>query len=363
MASINNLTAVYADKCCLASSTGVSEISDTYATKTEVENLNFTTDITANTDAIAVLNAKQLQNFNNINAINDDLTNNYQTNTVLATNFYNKTEIDSTFTNYYTSTQIDTNLSTNYQNNTFLATNFYNKGEVDTLIAGAGGGPGYTDAEIDNLLDLRVPKSDFTDRFSTFPIIDCSAPTIIHSGLTLNNETINIAPTTGLLFSNQTGGGDKIISVFKNATNYITLQGNKINANATSDDSVVDLNLNPTGNINVNNDLSVNNVNITTNVTIGGEIDITSNLTVKGDIELTNGNTSIERYTNATKSNVSMDLTINETANAIRLINGTNDDTDTNTYIECNNTTGGTTFFKPTYFKDSIYYETDFQYF
>ena len=160
-----------------------------------------------------------MQNFNNINAINDDLTNNYQTNTVLATNFYNKTEIDSTFTNYYTSTQIDTNLSTNYQNNTLLATNFYNKGEVDTLIAGAGGGPGYTDAEIDNLLDLRVPKSDFTDRFSTFPIIDCSAPTIIHSGLTLNNETINIAPTTGLLFSNQTGGGDKIISVFKNATN------------------------------------------------------------------------------------------------------------------------------------------------
>ena len=67
MASINNLTAVYADKLYLAS--GVSEISDTYATKTEVENLNFATDITANTDAIAVLNAKRLQNFNNINAI------------------------------------------------------------------------------------------------------------------------------------------------------------------------------------------------------------------------------------------------------------------------------------------------------
>ena len=33
MASINNLTAVYADKFYLASSTGVSEISDTYATK------------------------------------------------------------------------------------------------------------------------------------------------------------------------------------------------------------------------------------------------------------------------------------------------------------------------------------------
>ena len=40
MASINNLTAVYADKFYLASSTGVSEISDTYATKTELGDTN-----------------------------------------------------------------------------------------------------------------------------------------------------------------------------------------------------------------------------------------------------------------------------------------------------------------------------------
>ena len=172
-------------------------------------------------------------------------------------NFYNKTEIDATFTNYYTSTQIDTNLSTKYLNNTLLATNYYNKGQVDTLIAGAGGGGGYTDTAIDNLLNLRVPKSDFADRFSTFPIIDCSAPTIIHSGLTLNNSTINISPLAGLLFSNQTGGGDKVVSQFKNATNYITLQGNKIIANATSDDSFVDLNLKPSGNVNITNDLSL----------------------------------------------------------------------------------------------------------
>ena len=63
MASINNLTAVYADKFYFASSTGVSEISDTYATKTEVENLNFTTDITANTDAIAVFKRKAIAKF------------------------------------------------------------------------------------------------------------------------------------------------------------------------------------------------------------------------------------------------------------------------------------------------------------
>ena len=54
-----------------------------------------------------------------------------------------------------------------------------------------------------------------------------------------------------------------------------------------------------------------------------------------------------------------MDLSINETASAIRLINGTNDDTDTSTYLECNNTTGGTTLFKPTYFKDTVNYESE----
>ena len=77
---------------------------------------------------------------------------------------------------------------------------------------------------------------------------------------------------------------------------------------------------------------------------------------VSNPIELVDANTSIERYTNATKSNISLDLSINETASAIRLINGTNDDTDTNTYIECNNTTNGTTFFKQVF----IYGATSF---
>ena len=262
------MSTVYANEIYKIFSTGVSEISDTYATKAELTSINTanSADITANTDAIAILNTKQLQNFNNINDTNTDLTNNYQTNTALATNFYNKTEIDSTFNNYYTSTQIDTNLSTNYQTNaqlgvnyynkseidtnlstnfqtnTQLATNYYNKGEVDILLAGAGSG-GYTDTEIDNLLDLRVPKSDFTNRFSANPIIDCSAPTVIHSGLTLNNSTINISPVAGLLFSNQTGGGDKVLAEFKNATSYLTLQGDKIFCNNTSDDTIKQLDL------------------------------------------------------------------------------------------------------------------------
>ena len=251
--TLNNTNTLTADNIIL----GGTELSQIYATKSEVGN---NAQITTNTDDIAVLNTKQLQNFNSITAINTDLTNNYQTNTQLASNFYNKTEIDTALTNYYTSSQIDTNLSTNYQNNTLLATNFYNKSEVDTLIAGAGGGGGgYTDTEIENLLALRVPVSDFTDRFKANPIIDCSAPTVIHSGLTLNNETINISPTTGLLFSNQFGGGDKIVSVFKNATNYLTLQGNKIIANDTGDDSLTNLDLNPSNSVSVN-DLNIGGI-------------------------------------------------------------------------------------------------------
>ena len=341
--TLNNTNTLTADNIII----GGTELSQIYATKAEIGN---NAQIATNTDDIAILNTKQLQNFTNIDAINTNLTNNYQTNTQLSSNFYNKTEVDSTFSNYYTSTQIDTNLSTNYQNNTLLATNFYNKTEVDGLIAGAGGGGGYTDTEIDNLLDLRVPVSDFTDRFKTNPIIDCSAPTVIHSGLTLNNETINISPTTGLLFSNQFGGGDKIVSVFKNATNYITLQGNKIISNATSDDSVVDLELNPSGNVNITNDLSL------TNLTADG-INLTNNINIGGNIELTDSNTSIERYNNATKSNTSMDIRTNQ--EATRLILGGASDGDTNTYLECNNSTGGTTLFKPTYFKDTVNYEND----
>ena len=69
-------------------------------------------DIATHTNDISVLNTKQIQNFAGITDINDNLTNNYQTNTQLATNFYNKTEIDATLGNYYTSAVIDTGLYT-----------------------------------------------------------------------------------------------------------------------------------------------------------------------------------------------------------------------------------------------------------
>ena len=237
--TLNNTNTLTADNIVVSGT----DISLLYATKTELGDINTanSSNIQANTDAIDILNTKQLTNFHDISSISHILATSYQTVLQISSSYYDRTEIDTTFTNYYTSTQIDTNLSTNFQTNTQLQTNYYNKGEVDTLIAGAGSG--YTTTEVDNLLDLRVPKSDFTNRFSANPIIDCSAPTVIHSGLTLNNSTINISPVAGLLFSNQTGGGDKVLAEFKNATSYITLQGDKIFCNNTSDDAIKQLDL------------------------------------------------------------------------------------------------------------------------
>ena len=240
--TLNNTNTLTADNIII----GGTELSLIYATKNEVGN---NAQISTNTGDIATLNTKQLQNFNNINAITTDLTNNYQTNSQLSSNFYNKTEMDTTLTNYYTSAQIDTNLSSNYQNNTLLATNFYNKAEVDTLIAGAGGGGGYTDTQIDDKLNLKADLSLFTDNVSFSPIIDLSRPSILHQGLTLKNSTVNIEPLEGVLFSNQFGAeADRDVAVFRNQTSYITLKGNKINCNATSNDSQETLELNNQGN-------------------------------------------------------------------------------------------------------------------
>ena len=216
--TLNNTNTLTADNITI----GGTDLSQIYATKSEIGN---NAQISLNTGDIAVLNTKQIQNFNNITAITTDLTNNYQTNTQLTTNFYNKTEIDTTLTNYYTSAQIDTNLSSNYQNNTLLATIFYNKGEVDTLIAGAGGGGGYTDTQIDDKLNLKADLSLFTDNVSFFPIIDLSLPSILHQGLTLKNPIVNIEPLEGVLFSNQFGAeADRDVAVFRNQTSYITLE-------------------------------------------------------------------------------------------------------------------------------------------
>ena len=240
--TLNNTNTLTADNIII----GGTDLSQIYATKAEIGN---NAQISTNTDDIAILNTKQLQNFNNIDAINTNLTNNYQTSSQLSSNFYNKTEIDTALTNYYTSEQIDTNLSSNYQNNTLLATNFYNKGEVDILIAGAGGGGGYTDTQIDDKLNLKADLSLLTDNVSFSPIIDLSRPSILHQGLTLKNSTVNIEPLEGVLFSNQFGAEpDRDVAVFRNQTSYITLKGNKISCNATSNDNEETLELNNQGN-------------------------------------------------------------------------------------------------------------------
>ena len=219
-----------------------------------------TTDIATHTDDISVLNTKQIQNFAGITDINTNLTNNYQTNSQLTTNFYNKTEIDTTLGSYYTSAQIDTALGNYYTslqidagfyNQTYINNNIYTKTEVDGLV-GAGGG--YTDTQIDSFLSLKEDKTTFTDNVSFFPVIDLSRPSILHQGLTIKNSTINVEPLEGLLFSNQFGAEtDRDVAVFKNQTNYITLKGNKINCSATSDDSIANLRLNPAGNIEFSN--------------------------------------------------------------------------------------------------------------
>ena len=114
---------------------------------------------------------------------------------------------------------------------------------MDTLIAGAGGGGGYTDK-----LNLKADSSLFTDNVSFFPIIDLSLPSILHQGLTLKSSIVNIEPLEGVLFSNQFGAeADRDVAVFRNQTSYITLK-RKVNGSATSNDNEEALELNSQGN-------------------------------------------------------------------------------------------------------------------
>ena len=228
--------------------------------------------IETNTTDISILNTKQQQNFFNISSLTHLLNTDYQTTTQLNSNFVTPSSLSTTLGNYYTSTVADSL----FYNQTYVNNNIYTKTEVDGLIAGAGGG-GYTDTQIDSFLSLKEDKSTFTDNVSFFPVIDLSRPSILHQGLTLKNSVVNVEPLEGVLFSNQFGAeADRNVAVFRNQTNYITLQGNKINCNATSDDSVVDLNLNPSGNVNITNDLSVSNItasgmNLSNNLSVSGE--------------------------------------------------------------------------------------------
>ena len=254
-------------------------------------------------NAISVVDTKALDNFNSINAINTNLTNNYQTNSQLATNYYNKTEIDAN--NWIDNTALapyatTATLAANYQTNSQLATNYYNKTEIDAN--------NWIDA---TALAPYATTATLTANYKNNTQLDNDYYT--KTEIDANNWIDNTALAGYALTSTLTN--DYLTST-QIATSYY---------NKTEVDGLVS----------------------------GGGGGVSN------PIELVDANTSIERYTNATKSNVSLDLSINETASAIRLINGDNDDTDTNTYIECNNTTNGTTFFKQLFIKGATSFDND----
>ena len=89
------------------------------------------------------VDTKALDNFNSINAVTTNLTNNYKNNTQLDDDYYTKTQIDAN--NWIDNTALaphatTATLTATYQTNSQLGSNYCNKGEVDTLVAGAGGG-------------------------------------------------------------------------------------------------------------------------------------------------------------------------------------------------------------------------------
>ena len=254
-------------------------------------------------NAISVVDTKALDNFNSINAINTNLTNNYQTNSQLATNYYNKTEIDAN--NWVDNTALapyvtTATLTANYQTNSQLATNYYNKTEIDAN--------NWIDA---TALAPYATTATLTANYTNNTQLDNDYYT--KTEIDANNWIDNTALAGYALTSTLTN--DYLTST-QIATSYY---------NKTEVDGLVS----------------------------GGGGGVSN------PIELVDANTSIERYTNATKSNISLDLAINETASSIRLINGNNDDTDTNTYIECNNTTNGTTFFKQLFIKGAVSFDND----
>ena len=245
-----------------------------------------------------------------ITDINNNLANNFQTTAQLNVNFYNKTEVDSAIAvvdtkaldNFNSINAINTNLTNNYKNNTQLDNDYYTKTEIDS----------------NNWIDNTA-----------------LAPYATTATLTANYKNNTQLDT------------DYYTKTQIDANNWIdntALAGYALTSTLTSD--------------------YLTSTQIGTSYYNKGEVDgliagVSGGGGVTNPIELVDSNTSMERYTNATKNNISLDLSINETASAIRLINGTNDDTDTNTYIECNNTTNGTTFFKQLFIKGAVSFDND----
>ena len=202
-------------------------------------------------------------------------------------------------------TDINNNLSNNFQTTTQLNLNFYNKTQVDDAIA-------VVDTKaLDNFNSISAINTNLTNNYKNNTQLDNDYYTKaqIDANNWIDNTALAPYATTATLTANYQTNSQL-------ATNYY---------NKGEVDTLI--------------------------AGAGGG--------VSNPIELVDANTTIERYTNATKSNISLDLAINETSSSIRLINGNNDDTDTNTYIECNNTTNGTTFFKQVFFSEAMIINND----
>ena len=257
-------------------------------------------------DAIEVVDTKALNNFNSINAINLNLLNNYKNNTQLNNDYYTKTEIDAN--NWIDNTALigyalTSTLTSDYLTSVQIATSYYNKTEIDS------------NNWIDNTaLAPYVTTATLTANYKNNTQLnnDYYTKTEIDANNWIDATALTPYATTSVLTS------DYLTST-QIGTNYY---------NKTEVDGLI------------------------AGVSGGGG-------GVSNPIELVDSNTSIERYVNSTKNNISLDLSINETSSAIRLINGTNDDTDTNTYLECNNTTNGTAFFKQLFIKGAVSFDND----
>ena len=257
-------------------------------------------------NAISVVDTKALDNFNSINAINTNLTNNYKNNTQLDNDYYTKAQIDAN--NWIDNTALapyatTATLTANYKNNTQLNNDYYTKTEIDA------------NNWIDNTAFVPYAlTSTSTNDYLTSTQIATSYynKTEIDSNNWIDNTALAPHATTATLTTNYQTNSQL-------ATNYY---------NKTEVDGLI------------------------AGVSGGGG-------GVSNPIELVDANTTIERYANSTKNNITLDLAINETASGIRIINGTNDDTDTNTYLECNNTTNGTVFYKQVFFEGTTIFSND----
>ena len=310
--TLNNTNTVSANRVVVNGTA----LSDLYATKTyvdnEISNINVgsgggITQAELDTQLAPIIAVNDGQNLV-ITDINNNLANNFQTTAQLNTNFYNKTQVDSAISvvdtkaldNFNSINAINTNLTNNYKNNTQLNNDYYTKTEIDA------------NNWIDNTaLAPYATTATLTANYKNTTQLDNDYYT--KTQIDANNWIDNtaLAPYA----TNSTLTNDYLTSTQIGVSYY----------NKTEVDGLI--------------------------AGAGGG--------VSNPIELVDANTSIERYTNATKSNVSLDLAINETASAIRLINGTNDDTDTNTYIECNNTTNGTTLFKQLFINGATSFNND----